>query len=68
MNFLDKLLIMKYLLTVWLILLMLQMFGQNTVSIFGRVVDAKTNEPLIGVNIILDDSQKGTTTDLDGEI
>ncbi len=41
-------------------------FAQNTVSVFGRVVDAKTREPLIGVNIILGGTGQGTTTDLEG--
>lgn len=40
--------------------------AQTTVSIFGKVLDAKTKEPLIGVNIILESTDKGTTTDLDG--
>lgn len=39
--------------------------AQN-VSIFGTVKDAKTLEPLIGVNIILEGTDKGTTSDLNG--
>jgi TonB-dependent starch-binding outer membrane protein SusC len=31
------------------------------------VVDAETNEPLIGVNILLQGTQTGTTTNIDGE-
>lgn len=41
----------------------------NTFSqtITGTVVDAATNEPLIGVNIFLEGTSIGTTTNLDGE-
>jgi hypothetical protein len=40
-------------------------WGQN-ISVYGSVKDEKTLEPLIGVNIILEGTEKGTTTDLDG--
>lgn len=35
-------------------------------SISGNIVDAKTNEPLIGVNVILDGTTIGASTDIDG--
>nr|MBP7462018.1 TonB-dependent receptor [Candidatus Delongbacteria bacterium] len=35
-------------------------------SISGRVVDQSTNEELIGVNIMIEGTMLGTTTDLDG--
>lgn len=38
--------------------------SQTTVS--GRVVDAETNEPLIGVTVFVEGTQTGTTTDMDG--
>ena len=44
----------------------LHLKAQNTVSIFGKVVDARTQEPLIGVNILLEGTDRGSTTDLDG--
>jgi TonB-dependent starch-binding outer membrane protein SusC len=40
------------------------MFGQHIVN--GIVTDAKNGEPLIGVTIKDNNSQKGTTTDIDG--
>lgn len=36
-------------------------------TVTGTVVDAETDEPLIGVNIILDGTSSGTTTNFDGE-
>ncbi len=41
--------------------------AQTEVSLFGKVFDEKTKEPLIGVNIILEGTDQGTTTDLDGK-
>ena len=38
--------------------------AQKTVS--GTVYDAKTNEPLIGANIVVPNSNTGTVTDFDG--
>lgn len=40
-------------------------FAQQTVH--GSVVDAKTEEPLVGVNIAIKDTRKGTTTDANGQ-
>jgi len=40
-------------------------YAQET-TISGTVSDANTDEPLIGVTVKLDDSMKGTTTDVDG--
>ncbi|MCH8567934.1 MAG: TonB-dependent receptor [Balneolales bacterium] len=42
----------------------LLVYGQ---TITGTVTDADTNEPLIGVNIILQGTSTGTTTNFDGE-
>jgi iron complex outermembrane receptor protein len=36
-------------------------------KISGRVVDAKTNEPLIGVNILIAQTKLGTVTDINGK-
>jgi hypothetical protein len=35
-------------------------------SVSGTVADAQTGEPLIGVNIVLQGTTSGTTTDVDG--
>ena len=41
-------------------------FGQSDVAVGGRVVDAKTGEGLPGVNIQIQGSYLGTTSDLEG--
>lgn len=43
-----------------------QTFGQNTGVLSGYVLDAKTEEPLIGVTIRLVGTDKGGVTDLNG--
>lgn len=55
----------------FLLLVLLQiaitgLISQTTVSVFGKVQDANTGEPLIGVNIRLEGTERGATTDLDG--
>jgi len=40
--------------------------GQSTATIRGRVVDKITNEPLIGVNIIVQGTYWGSSTDIEG--
>ena len=40
--------------------------AQETGTISGTVVDAETGETLIGVNIMVDGTSKGTATNLDG--
>ena len=40
--------------------------SHSTLQVKGRVLDAKTKEPVIGANVILKGSTKGSTTDLDG--
>jgi outer membrane receptor protein involved in Fe transport len=41
-------------------------FGGTTGKIAGRVLDAKNNEALIGVNVFLEGTSYGATTDLEG--
>ncbi|MBK7429207.1 MAG: TonB-dependent receptor [Saprospiraceae bacterium] len=41
------------------------MWGQNTVT--GVITDGQTQEPLIGVNVGIKNSNKGTITDFDGK-
>ena len=41
-------------------------YAQNTGRIEGRVLDRETNKPLPGVNILIENTNKGTTTDLRG--
>lgn len=56
----------------WMCLLFLSLllsppllWGQNH-SIKGQIVDAKSNEPLIGVNITVERTSNGTISDVDG--
>ncbi len=56
----------------WMCLLFLSLllsppllWGQNR-SIKGQIVDAKSNEPLIGVNITVEGTSNGTISDMDG--
>lgn len=39
----------------------------QTIEILGKVTDSKNNQPISGVNIIVKNSKKGVTTDLDGK-
>ena len=41
-------------------------FAGTTGKIAGRIVDKQNGEPLIGVNVLVKDSQLGAATDLDG--
>ena len=41
-------------------------FTQTTGKISGKIIDADQNTPLIGVNIIIPQTQKGTSSDQDG--
>lgn len=40
--------------------------SQGTMSINGRVIDAKTNEPIIGANVVIKGTTSGSSSDLDG--
>lgn len=47
--------------------LLVSAFGYSQrVEIKGKVLDAKTGNPLPGVNVVVKNSQKGVTTDYDG--
>ncbi len=41
-------------------------FGQESYYLSGKIVDAKTREPLAFVNIVINGSNNGGTTDIDG--
>jgi hypothetical protein len=49
-----------------LVLLTQLTFGQNSGTLSGRVVDAKTGEPLIGASVFLQGTDLGGATDVDG--
>jgi outer membrane receptor for ferrienterochelin and colicin len=51
----------------WLILFIpLMVFAQNTGKISGKIIDKETNDPLIGVNVIIKGTYYGSATDLNG--
>ncbi len=49
-----------------IILFTILLFGKQNGSISGTIIDAKTASPLIGVNIILENTNLGGITDSDG--
>lgn len=48
-------------------LLITSAYGQTRSRLRGQVVDAESNEPLIGVNIIIDGTGLGAASDINGE-
>ncbi len=56
---------MNYFYTIFLLFLSLLSFGQER-EISGRVIDAKTSEPLPGVSVVLVGSSIGVATDIEG--
>ncbi|MDP2208292.1 MAG: TonB-dependent receptor [Bacteroidota bacterium] len=44
----------------------LTLFAGNTGKFSGRIYDSKSNEPLIGVNIIIEGTTYGAVSDIDG--
>jgi len=56
----------KLLLLIVFIVLPQWLLGQSTGEISGFVKDARTEEPLIGVTVRLEDSDLGSTTDVNG--
>ena len=49
-----------------LLMVSANVLAQNTGKISGTVVDSQLGEPLIGVNVVIEDAIKGTATDIDG--
>ncbi len=43
------------------------LFAQATGTLSGKIVDAETGDPLIGVNVLLVDTMIGAATDINGE-
>ncbi|MBN1302555.1 MAG: TonB-dependent receptor [Melioribacteraceae bacterium] len=51
----------------WMILFFCSsLFAGTTGKIAGRITDAGTGEPLIGINVVIDGTTLGAATDLDG--
>jgi len=55
---------MKKLLFITLLFLQFAVYSQTIIN--GKVTDASTEEPLIGVNIIIEGTTTGTVSDIDG--
>ncbi len=53
--------------TIYFLLLGSFLFAQPSGSINGRIIDAKTKQPLPSVNIIIPGSDYGAATDIDGK-
>jgi len=51
----------------FLVFVSLVSFSQDTYYVSGKVTDSKTKEPLAFVNIVINNSQYGGTTDIDGK-
>ena len=57
----------RCLLTFWLVLIAaFPVFAGTTGKISGKVLDASTKEPLIGVNVLIEETVLGAATDLNG--
>lgn len=59
---------MKYVTWIFLLLIMITtiVYSQNTGTISGKVLDARTKQPLVAVNVRVLDTERGAITDLDG--
>lgn len=49
-----------------ILLIPLGLFAQN-ITVKGTITDATTNEPMIGVNVVVDGTSKGTVSNMNGE-
>ncbi len=59
---------MKYLFTILLITsFFISAMAQEKGTIQGKVIDARTKEALLGANVVVMDTQLGSSTDLDGK-
>ena len=45
----------------------LQLQAQSGYTLFGKILDAQTSEPLIGANLAINDTKLGATTDVEGD-
>jgi len=55
------------LLLLGLLLISSKAFAQHTGTITGRVIDTRTKEPLIGTNVLVMDSNRGASTNMNGD-
>jgi iron complex outermembrane receptor protein len=66
-NLLSKRLLMILKLTSVLLIMGILQVSAQQLTVKGKVTDASTNEPLIGVNVLLKGTQQGAITDADGK-
>jgi outer membrane receptor protein involved in Fe transport len=52
--------------TMLMLFFIVSVFAGNTGKISGRVMDQETNEPLIGVTVLIEGTSMGAATDVDG--
>ena len=48
------------------IILSLALYGQTSGKISGRIIEKESGEPLVGANIIITQTQAGTSADEEG--
>ncbi|MBC8184033.1 TonB-dependent receptor [candidate division KSB1 bacterium] len=56
-----------FIITIFLLLIVTWVQAQTTGKIAGTVVDKETQEPLPGVNVIIEDTHLGAATDMEGK-
>lgn len=61
----NKIFHLRTLVLICALVITFNLSGKNQIS--GRITDA-TNQPLIGVNVVLKGTQKGTISDENGEL
>ena len=54
------------LLLFFIVFFSLQLQAQSGYTLFGKILDAQTSEPLIGANVAIENSSMGATTDVEG--
>ena len=56
----------KYILTMFLLVLTLTMANSQSIVVKGKIMDNDTREPVFGANVIVKNTEKGVTTDEQG--
>ena len=57
---------MRILFASFLLVLGIGVFAQNDIAVTGKVTEKGSGEPLIGVAVVVEGTQNGTVTSLDG--
>ena len=57
---------MRILFASFMLVLGIGAFAQNGIKVTGRVTEKGSGEPLIGVAVVVEGTQNGTVTSLDG--